>query len=295
MPPPPPLEELRTLESLRQRLVALSNTLASLRNSLEALDPLPPWSSIQSSANLLFHNLKQLFAQLESNQAFLAAAHVYPLPNFPASQQGILQQLLRKKLEPIGEEWVDESRRWALDLNLNASSEGGVDEGGQSMQVSIVNANGDGRLGIDELVGLWDWALMESNGIARGIDWGGEFTNEEKAIGVEHVAAGLGLKRNLAAGMEESQEEEDEEGEEEVEEDEEDEGTEGTANIGGRDMRKRPTGGRGGGAFPGRRAVEGRSVGMEKPMLPLEDIFRFISTGQQPRGATPLTAARTGV
>ena len=114
---------------------------------------------------------------------------VYPLPDFPGqTQEGLLGQLLRKKLEPNVEDWVAEGRRTATDTS----------------QQSV-----DGTLLQSELQDLWSWAGMAANEEARKHTWGGNYTLEEKEMGVENVVTGL--RRKLKEDPDESSEEEEDE------------------------------------------------------------------------------------
>jgi mediator of RNA polymerase II transcription subunit 8 len=101
----------------------------------------------------------------------------------------VLLQLLRKKLEPGVEDWVDEGRA----IGGEVLGYGGGD--------------GDGDAGVEERKGeieeLWQWAGMAANQEARRHEWGGEFTVEEREEGVEGVVTGL---------KEEEEDEEEEEG-----------------------------------------------------------------------------------
>ena len=68
----------------------------------------------------------------------------------------MLNQLLRKKLEPLVDEWVEEGRA-----------------AGERV------GTGDWGIGEEEVVGVWEWAGAAANALARGHAWGGEFTIEE--------------------------------------------------------------------------------------------------------------------
>lgn len=113
--------------------------------------------------------------------------NVFPLSNYPGTtQEALLNQLLRKKLEPGVEDWVAKG----LDTARKAGME----------QESVRN----------EFLELWSWAGVAANELARGHEWGGEYTKEEREIGIENIMTGL--RRGL------NEDEEDEEAE--IEEDE---------------------------------------------------------------------------
>lgn len=66
----------------------------------------------------------------------------------------MLGQLLRKKLEVGVEEWVEQGR-----------------EAGEQVTMSLG--------GSDEWRGLWEWAGITANGVAREYDWGGDLDDDE--------------------------------------------------------------------------------------------------------------------
>lgn len=93
----------------------------------------------------------------------------YPLPLYPGrEQEPVLNQLLRKKLEPHVEDWVEQGR---------LAGEEVVKE--------------DGGRGREEITELWEWAGITANEEARKHDWGGEYTVEEIEGGIENVVTGL--------------------------------------------------------------------------------------------------------
>lgn len=113
----------------------------------------------------------------------MASLAVFPLPSYPGkTQEPLLGQLLRKKLEPNVEDWVVKGKEIA--------EQGAREE--KSRQ---------------DILELWTWAGMAANELARGHEWGGDFTSEEFEGGLENVVTGL--KRQL--DWEEENEDEDEE------------------------------------------------------------------------------------
>lgn len=76
--------------------------------------------------------------------------------------------MLRKKLEPHVEDWVEQGR---------LAGEEVVKE--------------DGGRGREEITELWEWAGITANEEARKHDWGGEYTAEEIEGGIENVVTGL--------------------------------------------------------------------------------------------------------
>lgn len=117
-----------------------------------------------------------------------------------------------------------------------------------------------------DLAELWEWAPVEANQEARQRNWGGNFTLEERELGVHNVMTGL--KREL-----EDEEEDEEEGEGEGEgEGEEMEivGAKKKSNAAGLefDIASRPT--------------QGAEVAAG-PAMPLDDVLRFMTSGMPPK------------
>lgn len=94
----------------------------------------------------------------------------------------MLGQLLRKKLEPGVEDWVAKGKE--------------IGEQGAREEKTR-----------QDIMELWTWAGMAANELARGHQWGGDFTQEEFEGGLENVVTGLRRQLN----WEEEDEDEDEE------------------------------------------------------------------------------------
>lgn len=93
-----------------------------------------------------------------------------------------MNQLLRKKLEPHVEDWVEEGR-----------------------------AAGEKLEDREEVTELWQWAMMAANEEARKHEWdGAEYTLEEREMGVENVVTGL--RRGVYEESSSDEEEKEEEG-----------------------------------------------------------------------------------
>jgi mediator of RNA polymerase II transcription subunit 8, fungi type len=120
------------------------------------------------------------------------------------------------------------------------------------------------------LAELWEWAPIEANQEARRRDWGGNFTLEEKEIGIHNVVTGL--RRQLA-----EEEEEDEEGDEDEEM--------GVEALDRSDMEfVEPAHRKPGGIETGLDAVTA-AVPVKAPAstaLPLDEILRYMVTGAMP-------------
>ncbi|OGM47009.1 mediator of RNA polymerase II transcription subunit 8 [Aspergillus bombycis] len=239
----PTHEQLKTLEQSRQRLVQLTRSLASLIGSLNQSDPLPSWSSLQSQASIISNNLLSVSDHLSDNRDLLASIVAYPGPDYPGrTQANTLEQLLRTKLDPRVEDWVARGRKAGASALEDTSG-----------------------LAEAELAELWDWAPVEANQEARRRNWGGNFTLEEREMGVQNVVTGL--VRVL----------EDEGSESEEEEEEEEEGEEDEMEIVG--VRRQSAGA--GFEFDIAPAQHHQQKFME-PAVPLEDILRFMTTGAEP-------------
>jgi mediator of RNA polymerase II transcription subunit 8 len=171
-----------------------------LLTNAQALEYRP---SLQNSANLLFHNLDSLHKILASAQPLLANAHVYPLPSYPGrTQEDLLTQLLRKKLQPQVEDWIANGERHAANNavelhHTNGSSADPTVSKPQPMSTAQLND-------------IWEWAGREGNRIAR--DMGADafddvFTLEEHEAGIENVVTGL--RRKLWDSDDEDEDEDD--------------------------------------------------------------------------------------
>jgi mediator of RNA polymerase II transcription subunit 8, fungi type len=166
---------------------------------------------------------------------------------FPARYQSdVIQMLLRTKLEPDVEEWVEQGEGYAKDSN----------------PASHLLSDHHRRE-------LWQWAPSAANAEALKQKWGADYTLAEVEGGVEHIETGL--KRELVAplpdeDMDEEDEDEDEEEDEEGDEDEEamevDTGPDATTSS-----QPRPATGT---------TVSAVTV----PQMPLGSVHKFMTTGK---------------
>ncbi|KZF26196.1 hypothetical protein L228DRAFT_242628 [Xylona heveae TC161] len=281
--------DLKALEQTRQRLFQLTSSLASLQQSIHMSDPLPPWNSLQSLATIISQHLATLSAHLTTHHDLLSSTIVYPLPTFPGrTEESLLGQLLRKKLEPAVEDWVDRGREIATEAlgNGNNQSANGQTSGDHAQPSATVGGLPDptssassSRLTEKELDSLWDWARVAANEEARARDWDADYTREEQESGIQNVITGL--RRKLRDPDEESSDEED--NEEAIAGDEDEE-----RNIPDDEMEVvgvRRKSGAAGLEFQLRRESEHRAAMMaKKPSLPMTEVFRFMHTGAEPRG-----------
>ncbi|GAB7355801.1 hypothetical protein MBLNU459_g6478t1 [Dothideomycetes sp. NU459] len=263
-------ETLRNLETLRQRLNNLATSLGKLRHDLETNDPLPSWPSLQNSSTLLSHNLASLHATLSNAQPLLASAHVFPLPSFPGrAQEDLLGQLLRKKLQPGVEDWIEQGGVHAGFLASSAQQQQQQQQQQQSNGTGIgsVGAAPQTALSGDEWEDLWNWAGPEGNKIARemGEDaFNDVFTLAEQEDGIDAVVTGLRRK------MWESEDEDDDDNDDETKLDKEDKMD---VDI---EAERVPE---------AVRKMQRADVDETRPMLSLELLLRFASTGVEPQVA----------
>ncbi|KAI5304282.1 mediator of RNA polymerase II transcription subunit 8 [Ascosphaera pollenicola] len=200
-------------------------------------------SSLQSRAAIIASNLAATSQHLSDNSSLLSSLLVYPTPDLPAGgNPEDLTTLLRAKPALHAEEWIEKGHR------LGGTQDVPVDH-----TVNALEEKPNTTLTPEDLKKLWRWAPIEANRLARQRDWGGDYTLEEEAMGIENVITGL---------RDEDEDDEDED------EDEDERGNQRTK----MDKQKGPQG-------PG-------------PM-PLDEVFKFMSTGQPPRSrSNPVSGAR---
>lgn len=166
-------EDIKALEQTRQRIFQLTKNIESLKGDVLRSNPLPQWSSLQTSASILASNIESLTSHMSKHSDLLNRTVVYPSTNYPGrTQEGVLTQLLRKKMEPQVETWVEEGR----------ATQGEIKDGG-------INERDE-----DELL---DWAKDWIGGrVAKYAmeEAGDDYTVEERALGVENVNTGLKMK-----------------------------------------------------------------------------------------------------
>ena len=177
----------------------------------------------------------------------------YPLPEFPGrTQEHILQQMLRTRLEPNVEEWVQQ---------------------GQSIAQSA-SSPFSGELSDTDLNSFWKWVPESYSRIGKKQRWGKDFTLEEVRTGIESVETGLKRKLEEPEEHEIGPETEDDEmqtrvplpGEEDDEADEESEDEEEEAER-VEAYRKSDV------------LASGMSATPSVPPMPLDKILQFMMTG----------------
>ncbi|OAA39167.1 Mediator complex, subunit Med8 [Metarhizium rileyi] len=179
-------DELKSVEHTVARLAQLSSSIQSLKMDILKSNPLPHPSSLQASAQILQRNLRSVLESLNDNSELFTRMVIHPSPNYPGrSQENILTQLLRKKLEPDVEELVVQGRETAKLATPD---------------------------GVAELQAIWDelreWTQGRIAAYVRD-EAGDVYTSEERKLGVENVRTGL------RRGLDESDDEDDDEAEEE--------------------------------------------------------------------------------
>ncbi|KAM0430526.1 hypothetical protein ACHAPT_005875 [Fusarium lateritium] len=178
-------DELKVLEQTLSKLAQLSSSIQSLKGDLMRSNPLPPASSLQASTQILQRNLQTVLDSLNENSELFSRMAIHPSPNYPGrTQENVLTQLLRKKLEPDVEELVIEGREVAR----LATPEG-----------------------INDLQDIWhelrQWTIDRVTAYVRD-EASDVYTAEERAAGVENVRTGL--RRDLEDEDEDEDEEDDE-------------------------------------------------------------------------------------
>jgi len=137
---------------------------------------------------------------METHSELFEKMVAYPSTNFPGrTQEGLLGQLLRKKLEPGVERWVEEGRAMAM-----PTSQAG---------------NGQAEPG-DDLEEKWKEArdfIGERIARAAVTHRRDEYTAEEREMGIENVNTGLQRPMKLRGDEGDSESDEDESEDEEME------------------------------------------------------------------------------
>ena len=103
---------------------------------------------MQSHSSILSTTLNTVTEHLQSNSDFFDSTAIYPLPSYPGrEQEGLLNQLLAKKLTPEVAEWADEGRK------VGEAAVGGM------------------RSDVQQWKELWEWAAIEGNDHSKAHDW----------------------------------------------------------------------------------------------------------------------------
>ncbi|TKA75053.1 hypothetical protein B0A55_05990 [Friedmanniomyces simplex] len=178
-------DQVNALDRLRGQLSVAAKQLGSSRENLARGDPLQPWESLQGDVHFIVQNIAAVQDTLEQHREFLTSLHAYPLPNFPGhTHEGLLQNLLRKKLDVAPEDWVAQYSK----PRTQHDADGMLGE-----RVS------DDGLDSADYQELWSSVAKENTPYARAFVKDGAFkdayTIAEREAGVATVTTGL--KRNL--------------------------------------------------------------------------------------------------
>ncbi|KAK1690115.1 mediator of RNA polymerase II transcription complex subunit 8-domain-containing protein [Colletotrichum godetiae] len=206
-------DEFKAIEQTRQRLFQLSNSIQGLRMDVLKSNPLPPPASLQAQSQILLRNLQSLLETLTENTHVFQHLHVFPDVAYPGRvHENILLQLLRKKLEPGVEEWVERGRETTRELR----------GGGGEAQLEAVWRD----------VRAWTVERVQKYVLEEA---GDVYTEDERRMGVENVRTGL------RRGLEEEEEEEEEEDDDDDEDGSDEEGGGGDVVMSGQSQTKKPT------------------------------------------------------
>lgn len=201
--------------------------------------------SLQTHANLVSNNLQQIVAQLSEYQELFRSTVAFPLPQFPGKERAfILETLLRTKLEPSVEEWIEEGQKISSDQTKGAHR----------------------GLSDEDRRAIWQWAPGAANKEARKQKWGADYTLEEKQRGIENVATGL--RRQLVEPPDD-EDDEDIEDEDEADYEEEEEDDEDKMDV---EQTKPET-------KPGASA-DTLSRPLDATQMPLETVHKYMTTGR---------------
>ncbi|CAG8953938.1 hypothetical protein HYFRA_00010899 [Hymenoscyphus fraxineus] len=183
-------EDLKALDSVRTQLYNLTRSIQTLNRGIRSTHPLPPWPSIHTSTQMLAQATHDLITNLSNHAEIFNKVVVYPSTNYPGrTQEDILGQLLRKKLEPPVEKLVEEG------LSIEASKY--HDEG-------VCDRS---RTWLLERIGEYIQTEMEDN-----------FTADERARGLDTVNTGLRRKLDPRRPSDDDDDDEDEESDDEDDE-----------------------------------------------------------------------------
>lgn len=166
--------------------------IAQILVSSTLIVALPCRDSLQLSASILAQNLKSITDHMGAHSELFEKTVTYPSTNFPGrTQEGLLGQLLRKRLEPGVERWVEEGK--ALH---------GKTEGIEALEAQWSEAR--------DLIGR----RVAEAAVSHAKD---QYTAEERKLGIENVRTGLRSPMNMPGDDEESESDEDEDEDEEME------------------------------------------------------------------------------
>lgn len=134
-------DQLRIVDQARQRLDQLTKSIEAARHAVVMGRPMPDLKALQSHSNILTQVTSSITNHIATNADLLSTLVAYPSTNFPGrTQEPLAGHLLRKKLEPKVEAWVDEGR--AVGKEANDNGEGKDSEGKDTMEADWYQAAG---------------------------------------------------------------------------------------------------------------------------------------------------------
>ena len=135
------------------------------------------------------------------------------MPSFPdRNHENVIGQLLRKRLEPEVEDWIDDAHDDAvaslsgLKLKQARPSVSDAEEREKAKPEDVEKA----RKKAAELEKLWEWAGSAAGEALTKVPWGMDYTVEELDREGGVGAVKTGLKRKLVSKAEEDEDEDDE-------------------------------------------------------------------------------------
>ncbi|KAK6528181.1 mediator of RNA polymerase II transcription subunit 8 [Arthrobotrys megalospora] len=204
---------IEALDRLRVQLGLLTQSIGSLLQELRTSDPLPPWTTLTAQLAILNSQLSTLSRSLHQHSATLQTTVAYPLPTFPArTQENLLNLLLRKKLAPEVEEWLQTGRKTGLALSSSSSSNdkqktSNNDDSDDDSEPEAEEEEGDDDDDDDDDMADDDdddpeskkrkrhWAIKIVQRDQRSRDWESDFTKEEiEAVNGDLTKIQTGLK-----------------------------------------------------------------------------------------------------
>lgn len=194
--------------------------------------------NLQNSARILKQNMTHLLEIIQQHSSTFQRVVVYPSTNYPGrTQEGVVMQLLRKKLEPDVETLVESAREAALAAGIDPKTSFNSTEDSQERRERNKRArleaemqgyganddddeddddnSDDSEEGDPEPHGIGDvwfdsraWCKTRLAEFVRD-DYQDAYTAEERALGIENVRTGL--RQNLEDEYEDDDEDDDEE------------------------------------------------------------------------------------
>ncbi|GMM37212.1 Med8 protein [Saccharomycopsis crataegensis] len=120
---------INELEATRIKLLSLTRSLHKLQHEIAQGATLPRWESLHSQYNVVITQLSAISAEIFQNYDTLASRNVYPLNNFPVTQQeGLLTTLLRKKPSPEVTAWIENAEEFITKLGVDVTKHNDDDE-----------------------------------------------------------------------------------------------------------------------------------------------------------------------